>query len=60
MKNTRSHFAAIATLVAGLSLGFNSASAEEFLVGSEVPLTGTLARVGTDMKEGIEIGRAHV
>ncbi len=55
MKNTRNHFAAIATLVAGLSLGFNTAYAEEFLVGSEVPLTGTLARVGTGMKEGIEV-----
>ena len=55
MKNTHNHFAAIATLVAGLSLGFCTAHAEEFLVGSEVPLTGTLARVGTGMKEGIEV-----
>lgn len=29
--------------------------AEEFLIGSEVPLTGTLARVGTGMKEGIAV-----
>jgi branched-chain amino acid transport system substrate-binding protein len=31
------------------------AHAEEFLVGSEVPLTGTLARVGTGMMEGIAV-----
>jgi branched-chain amino acid transport system substrate-binding protein len=29
--------------------------AEEFLIGSELPLTGTLARVGTGMKEGIAV-----
>lgn len=32
-----------------------SAMAEEFLVGSEVPLTGALARVGTGMMEGIAV-----
>lgn len=33
----------------------NLVSAEEFLVGSELPLTGNLARVGTGMKEGIAV-----
>ncbi|MEO8104699.1 MAG: ABC transporter substrate-binding protein, partial [Betaproteobacteria bacterium] len=32
-----------------------TAMAEEFLVGSEVPLTGGLARVGTGMMEGIAV-----
>ena len=32
-----------------------SAMAEEFLVGSEVPLTGALARVGAGMMEGIAV-----
>ena len=32
-----------------------SAMAEEFLVGSEVPLTGAFARVGTGMMEGIAV-----
>jgi len=36
-------------LVAGL------ARAEEFLVGIEVPLSGSLARVGTGMSEGINV-----
>ena len=43
MKSIRTKIAALA--VAAFSI--NAAYAEEFLVGSEVPLTGTLARVGT-------------
>ncbi|MEO8303616.1 MAG: ABC transporter substrate-binding protein [Betaproteobacteria bacterium] len=37
--------------------GFGSApaSAEEFLVGVEVPMSGALARVGTGMNEGINV-----
>jgi ABC-type branched-subunit amino acid transport system substrate-binding protein len=31
------------------------APAEEFLVGVETPLTGSLARVGTRMSEGIQV-----
>ncbi|MBI3715604.1 MAG: ABC transporter substrate-binding protein [Betaproteobacteria bacterium] len=47
-------------LIAALLLGaaatnVNLAQAEEFLVGSEVPLTGNLARVGTGMMEGIAV-----
>ncbi len=39
-----------------LALGFTAgARAEEFLVGSEVPLTGNLARVGNGMMEGIAV-----
>ena len=53
MKKTYTKIAAI--VVAGFALGINVAHAEEFLVGSEVPLTGTLARVGTGMKEGIDV-----
>jgi len=32
-----------------------SASAEELLVGAEIPLTGSLARIGTSMSEGIAV-----
>ena len=44
-------------IAAALSIAALSTSvvAEEFLVGSEVPLTGTLARVGTGMMEGIAV-----
>ena len=55
MKNSRHKFAAITMVTTGFLLGVNLAHAEEFLVGSEVPLTGTLARVGTGMKEGIDV-----
>ncbi|MDO8654696.1 MAG: ABC transporter substrate-binding protein [Undibacterium sp.] len=34
-------------------LGLTSAHAEELVVGVEIPLTGTLARVGSGMEEGI-------
>jgi branched-chain amino acid transport system substrate-binding protein len=47
---SRNRFALVVFLV--LAFG---ARAEEFLVGSEVPLTGTLARVGNGMKEGIAV-----
>ncbi len=48
------------TLIAALLFGIaaanpNLAAAEEFLVGSEVPLTGKLARVGNGMMEGIAV-----
>lgn len=32
-----------------------SAQAEEFIVGAELPLTGTLARVGSGMQEGVMV-----
>lgn len=36
-------------------LAAGAAAAEEFLVGVEVPLSGSLARVGTGMSEGINV-----
>jgi branched-chain amino acid transport system substrate-binding protein len=53
MKNIRNFLSAIVVL--GTALGVTPAYSEELLVGSEVPLTGTLARVGTGMKEGIDV-----
>ncbi len=43
----------VATLF--MSTATTAALAEEFLVGSELPLTGALARVGGGMKEGIAV-----
>jgi branched-chain amino acid transport system substrate-binding protein len=46
----------LVTLALALAFTFGAtAHAEEFLIGSELPLTGTLARVGTGMKEGIAV-----
>lgn len=45
-------FALLATV---LSLGAGGVSAEELLVGAELPLTGPLARVGNGMGEGISV-----
>ncbi|MQA40845.1 ABC transporter substrate-binding protein [Rugamonas aquatica] len=43
----------IAALIAMAMAG--GASAEEFTVGAELPLTGTLARVGSGMQEGVMV-----
>jgi len=43
----------IAALIAVAVAG--GASAEEFTVGAELPLTGTLARVGSGMQEGVMV-----
>jgi len=43
---------AAALALCALALG---AQAEEFVLGSEIPLSGSLARVGTGMKEGIAV-----
>jgi branched-chain amino acid transport system substrate-binding protein len=48
----RTILAAAALSVGGVA---GSAAAEEFLVGVEVPLTGSLARVGAGMSEGIQV-----
>ncbi|RFP18901.1 MULTISPECIES: ABC transporter substrate-binding protein [unclassified Duganella] len=48
MKNTT-----IAALIAMALAG--GARAEEFVVGAELPLTGTLARVGSGMQEGVMV-----
>ncbi len=45
----------VSALALTLAMGFGTASAEEFKVGSQIPLTGNLARVGTAMNEGIQI-----
>jgi branched-chain amino acid transport system substrate-binding protein len=44
----------LAVLVAS-GLGLSTAQSEELLVGVELPLTGTLARVGAGMHEGIMV-----
>ena len=46
--------AALAAMSA-CGLGLSAAHAEEVLVGVELPLTGTLARVGSGMQEGIMV-----
>jgi branched-chain amino acid transport system substrate-binding protein len=46
---------ALTSAIALLVLLAGTAGAEEFMLGSEVPLTGSLARVGTGMKEGIAV-----
>lgn len=43
------------TLALTLALGWAPAHAAEFKIGAEIPLTGTLARVGTAMNEGIQV-----
>ena len=42
-------------VIAATSLATTSATAEELLVGVEIPLTGSLARVGMGMQEGIQV-----
>jgi len=53
MKNTYKR-AAMAALVAW-SLGLSAAHADELTVGVQLPMTGTLARVGSGMQEGIMV-----
>lgn len=53
MKNAHTKIPACAVL--GFALACNVAHAEQYLVGSEVPLTGPLSRVGAGMKEGIAV-----
>lgn len=52
MKSTFQKLALAAALAAGLA---GAAHADEFLVGAELPLTGSLARVGAGMQEGIMV-----
>lgn len=51
MNNIYKRIGLTAWVVCGL--GLTSAHAEELVVGVEIPLTGTLARVGSGMEEGI-------
>jgi branched-chain amino acid transport system substrate-binding protein len=53
MKNTCKRIGLTALVACGL--GLSAAHAEELLVGVELPLTGTLARVGSGMQEGIMV-----
>lgn len=53
MKNTYKRIGLTALVACGV--GLSTAHAEELLVGVELPLTGTLARVGSGMQEGIMV-----
>jgi len=53
MKNTCKRIGLAALVACGL--GLSTAQADELLVGVELPLTGTLARVGAGMHEGIMV-----
>jgi len=48
-------YAAVAIAAVSICTWVAEAGAEEFLVGVEVPLTGSLARVGAGMSEGIQV-----
>ncbi|KRW97544.1 branched-chain amino acid ABC transporter substrate-binding protein [Paracoccus sp. MKU1] len=41
--------------VLALTLGLGAANADELIIGSQIPLTGGLARVGVGMNEGIQV-----
>jgi branched-chain amino acid transport system substrate-binding protein len=43
------------TLALSLVLAFASADAREFHLGTQIPLTGSLARVGSATNEGIAV-----
>jgi branched-chain amino acid transport system substrate-binding protein len=47
--------ATVATAALMVALGGPAAQAKDFLLGSELPLTGNLARVGQGMHEGIAV-----
>lgn len=47
--------ATVATAALMIALGGPAAQAKDFLLGSELPLTGNLARVGQGMHEGIAV-----
>ncbi|WP_298370108.1 ABC transporter substrate-binding protein [Azospirillum sp.] len=56
MTRTLAKFAAtVATAALMVALGGSAAQAKDFLLGSELPLTGNLARVGQGMHEGIAV-----
>jgi branched-chain amino acid transport system substrate-binding protein len=54
MKNAYQRIAMTALVACSLGLGA-AARADELVVGVELPLTGTLARVGSGMQEGIMV-----
>jgi branched-chain amino acid transport system substrate-binding protein len=47
--------ASIAVLMTAMAAITSRAQAEEFVVGAQLPLTGTLARVGAGMQEGVMV-----
>ncbi|MGV8891876.1 MAG: ABC transporter substrate-binding protein [Burkholderiaceae bacterium] len=53
MKNTYKRIGL--TVLATYGLALSTVHAEDLLVGVEIPLTGTLARVGSGMQEGIMV-----
>ncbi len=55
MKRTLAHLVTVSALALSVALGAGAAQAKEFLLGSELPLTGSLARVGQGMHEGIAV-----
>lgn len=54
-KSVRSHARTAIALAVIAATSFGTASAAELLVGVEIPLTGSLARVGMGMQEGIQV-----
>lgn len=52
--NFKNHI--LLTMALLLTIGLSPATAKEFLLGVELPLTGTLARVGNNTLEGIKVG----
>ncbi|GGE77266.1 amino acid ABC transporter substrate-binding protein [Massilia psychrophila] len=55
MMTTRFKLIGLAALASAALMGGGSAGAEEIKVGAELPLTGSLARVGAGMQEGIMV-----
>ncbi|MFT3690324.1 ABC transporter substrate-binding protein [Paenirhodobacter sp.] len=45
----------MAASVLALAVGIGGAQAAELVIGSQIPLTGALARVGTGMNEGLQV-----
>jgi branched-chain amino acid transport system substrate-binding protein len=55
MSKLRTKIALTAIAAMGLATTMAGAAAEELLVGVEIPLSGSLARVGMGMQEGIQV-----
>ena len=55
MTRTIANLVTVSALALSVALGAGAAQAKEFLLGSELPLTGSLARVGQGMHEGIAV-----
>lgn len=55
MTRTFANLVTVSALALSAALGAGTAQAKDFLLGSELPLTGSLARVGQGMHEGISV-----